>query len=278
MAVRTLDQIVAELRPTYDPQVKSLQERAGLIPQQIQAEEQGLNAKKDVAFGDILDGARRRGLGFAGIPLAEQARYTSTDYLPALARLRQSGQERAQSLQDAILGINERRDTMAQQIRQGEVQRDYDAQQNELNRRAQRAASASASASPTLGDLARLLGGGDGGARPQMQRRKDGGFNFTDPYGTPINAAEYVQLQNSMGNRITYRNLLQQMATSGDKGARTALNYVGDDFRFNPNAPQNLIGLFRAIGADGSFSKPAPKPTPYNPNSGYTGNAIRRMF
>ena len=178
---RTLDQILSELRPTFDPQVQSLQERAGLIPQQIEAEEKGLQAKQTQAFGDILGGARRRGLGFSGIPLGEQAQYTASEFLPAMARLRQSGQERTMSLQDAILGINERRDTLAQQIRQREVdmdfqrqqaeaQRAFEAQQAELNRRAQRAAAGSAF-SPSLGAMggAPLQGGGQSPIAPGLQ-------------------------------------------------------------------------------------------------------------
>ena len=116
MASRTLNQILKELSPTFKPQVESLQQRANLIPGQIKSEEQGLQAKQEQAFGDILGGARRRGLGFSGIPLGEQAKYTSTEFLPALARLRQSGRQEAMSLQDAILGVKERQGTLARDI------------------------------------------------------------------------------------------------------------------------------------------------------------------
>lgn len=135
---QTLQQIVAELNPTFNPQVKSLQQRASLIPGQIQTEEAGLRAQQEQAFGNILNGARRRGLGFSGIPISEQAQYTSTEFLPALARLRQSGTEQRMSLQDAINSIYERRDTLAQQIRNSQLDRDASAR------------AASAAAAPTL--------------------------------------------------------------------------------------------------------------------------------
>lgn len=178
MAVRTLDQILTELKPTYDAQTQSLQERAGLIPQQIEAEEQGLQARQTQAFGDILGGARRRNLGFSGVPLQEQAQYTSTEFLPALARLRMSGREQAMSLQDAILGINERRDTLAQQIRQQEQdryfqareaqkQRQFAARQAALDRDAQRRASAAGTISPTLGGFS----SGGGGSQTQKGQK-----------------------------------------------------------------------------------------------------------
>lgn len=263
---RTLEQIIAELNPTFQPQVKSLQDRAATIPGQIQAEEAGLQGKQTEAFGNILSGARRRGLGFSGIPLAEQAQYTSTEYLPALARLRQSGREQAMSLQDAILGINERRDTLAQQIRQTEQDRLFQAREAEANRRAQAAA-----AQATFGSL----GGFGGGAPtdtpaqtlPKISRTSKGGFNFTDAYGTPVTAADYVRLYNAQGGQLTYRQLLQRMANDGDSNARIALNYVGDDAKFG-NAPSQYRGALSALGATGSFqSSPVRRSTAVSPIS-----------
>lgn len=245
MAARTLSQIIAELNPTFQPQIQSLQDRANLIPGQIASEESALGAKKDQAYEDIVSGARRRGLGWSGIPLGEQAKYAATDYAPALARLRQSGQERAYSLQDAILGINERRDTLGQQI-----------YQTEQDRAAQERASAAASASPSFGNL---FGGGTNGASaggtpllPKINRNSSGGYAFTDAYGKPINAAEYVQLYNSLGGKLGYRDLLSQMASTGDKNAKLALQYVGNDAGFG-NAPASVKAALTSLGATGTY-------------------------
>lgn len=154
MAARTLDQILTELGSVYDPQVQSIQTRMNDIPNQVKQEEQGLQARQQTAFGDILNGARRRGTGvaFGGIPLQEQARYTADTYLPALANLRTASKQQALSLQDAINQINERRSTQAQSIFEGErnfaeQQRQFDAQLAE-----QRAARAASNAlSPSFG-------------------------------------------------------------------------------------------------------------------------------
>lgn len=129
MQPRSLQQVLSELDTVYNPQIESVRKRQALIPGQIKSEEAGLQAKQTQAFDDILGGARRRGLGFSGIPLGEQARYTSTEYLPTLARLRQSGREQAMSLEDAILGIQERRGTQAQGIYQAEQDRALAARQ-----------------------------------------------------------------------------------------------------------------------------------------------------
>lgn len=147
MQPRTLDQIQAELASTYDPQVNAIRSRQALIPGQMAEEEKGLEAKQQLAFGNILNGARRRGLGFSGIPLGEQATYTASEYLPAIARLRQTGKEQQMSLEDAILGINERRNTTAQSLYQAELDRAEQRRQFEAQLAAQREAAARASAS-----------------------------------------------------------------------------------------------------------------------------------
>lgn len=251
MKPRSLNQIIAELNPTYKPQIQSLKERQSLIPGQIEAEEKGLEAKQQKAFGDILGGARRRGLGFSGIPLGEQAQYTATEFLPALARLRQSGREQQMSLQDAILGISERRNTLAQQLRQGEIdraeqrrqfnenlkfQREQAAQQL-AESRAARAASSGGGFSPSLGMLG---GGGGGGASASMQQRKDGGFNFQNAAGKSISAAKYAS-----ATKQDIRDVLYNMGKSGDRYAQQLYNQLRNpatfrDFQKRPDAYKKL--------------------------------------
>ena len=171
MAVPSLGQITRELNNVYNPQVKLLQDKQAAIPGQIQSEETGLQAKQTQAFDDILGGARRRGLGFAGIPLQEQAKYTSTEFLPALARLRQQGNEQKMSLEEAILGVRERQNNMAYQTREGILSREMAMrqlreQQRQFNESQKAAARAAASGggggfSPSFGG-----GGGGGGGTP----------------------------------------------------------------------------------------------------------------
>jgi len=209
MAARTLQQIVSELSSTFDPQVKSLQSQQQLIPQEIASQEQALNAQKDVAYDDIVSGARRRGLGFSGIPLGEQAKYAATTYAPALAGLRQQGQQKAMGLQDAILGINERRDTLAQSIYQTEQDRAETARAN--------AASAAASASPTLGSLQSILGGGQTAA-PRVEGT-GGNYKFFSASGQPITAGQYAS---ETGQDI--RDVLYTIGSGGNKVAADIYN------------------------------------------------------
>lgn len=230
MAVKTLDQVLAELNPTYQPQIDTLRQRQTSIPGQIQEGEKQLGAKQEQAFGDILSGARRRGMGFSGIPLSEQAKYTSTEFLPALARLRQSGQEQALTLEDSINQILERRNTMGQQLVQQSYQQDlaerqFAEQQRQFNEqlRAQRAAGAS-TFSPSFGGGG---GGGGGAGGASMQQRGDKGFNYVIN-GQPVSAASYAAATGQ-----SFRSVLQKAAAAGDRGAKTALGFVGDDYGYD---------------------------------------------
>lgn len=255
---RTLAQIISELNPTFQAQTNSLQSQQQLIPGEIQSQEQALNAQKDSAYGDIVAGAQRRGLGFSGIPLGEQAKYAATTYAPALAQLRQQGQQKAMSLQDAILGINERRDTLGQNIYQQEQDRSFQASEAEKNRRAQ--AAASAAASPTFGSF------GSGttaptqkASIPSIQQRADKGFNFQDSTGRSISAAAYSKLTG-----VPFRTLLQQMANKGDQGAKSALGFVGNDYGYNPTkvgSNQQTISLLNnllwGVGNVKPYTQPA---------------------
>lgn len=202
---RSLDQIISELQSTYDPQVATLRQRQEAIPGQVASEEAGLQAKQGQAFDDITNGARRRGLGFSGIPLAEQARYTSTEFLPAVARLHQSGQEQATSLEDMINQVLERRNTTAQQLYQGDLDRDQQQRQFEQQLAAQRQAQAAAQA--TYGSL----GGSNAPAAPTVSPEQQAAYNIEQ--GLKRAAGDNGELYTQTANQ------LRTKARTGDQDA-----------------------------------------------------------
>lgn len=275
---RTLDQILAENASIYNPQVQSLQTQIQTIPTQLAAQESGLAAKQQEAFGDILSGARRRGTGiaFGGIPLAEQSKYTASTYMPALAQLKQAGIQQQTSLQDAINSIRERQQSAALGQQQYEQQR-YDAYEESLRQ--------AAASQANIGQYLQALGSStaDQTAQalqmPKIQTSKNsstGGasFNFTDYQGKPVNAAQYVQLYNLSNPTapLSYRQLLQQMANDGDVNAKLALNYVGDDAKFG-GAPSQYRSSLEALGATGTYLSDAQRNisnTPVNVNTSGT--------
>lgn len=97
------------------------------------------------------------------------------------------------------------------------------------------------------------LGGGSSSSGAQLQQRSDKGFSFVDAGGKSINAATY-----SKAKGVPFRTLLQDMADAGDSGARTALDYVGNDYGVNkgklrslevsPSTYNKTVSLFKALG------------------------------
>lgn len=102
---RTFDQVLANVTAQSDPQRKVILNQIADLPNQQTAAEQGLAAQKDQAYQDILSGARQRGLGFSGIPLAEQAKYNATNYAPAVANLKSTYANQQGSLENALANI-----------------------------------------------------------------------------------------------------------------------------------------------------------------------------
>lgn len=107
MAARSFDQILADVSAQSDPQRQTVLNQIADLPNQQSAAESGLNAQKNQAYQDILSGAQQRGLGFSGIPLAEQAKYNATNYAPALANLKSTYANNKATLEGALAGIGQ---------------------------------------------------------------------------------------------------------------------------------------------------------------------------
>lgn len=222
---RTVEQIQKELNSTFNAERQVVNKQLGQLPSLFAGQKAGLEAQQQQAFGDILTGAKRRGLKFSGIPLAEQAKYTSTNFLPALAGLEQQRNDSRSALQAALANITQRQGTLAQQIYQQELDRDFQAQQASLSRAAI-AAAVPTGGNPWGGTVEGLATGQGGYSR---ERRPDGGYNFYDPNDRPISAATFAQATGQ-----DFRTLLQGMADKGDKGAAYGLRFIGNDFGYDP--------------------------------------------
>ena len=215
------------------------------LPGQADAEISGLDAKLQGANANILAGARRRGLGFSGIPVAEQAQYAASEYAPAVARAREGARTQAMSLQEALLGLGREQRTQAEGIFNSEQQRDLAerqlaeqvrqfnenlALQREQMAAQERASRASAGGGVSFGGG----GGGGGGSQPSQAAGKapsygfkngkngSSGFWFTDQNGRAISAAKYAQLT---GTNVA--QLVTRMANAGDAAARALVKGPG---------------------------------------------------
>ena len=241
------------------------------------AEQQGLEAVKKDSFQQITDQANRRGLFYSGLPIAEEQKYTASSFLPAVANLRSRYTTQKFNLQDAISKIAQDQYSKGQEIYQTELNRDEE--QRQFNERLR--ASSAASGSGGTGYASPSFGGGyteptptpAGGGQVQgqytgMALRVPGnpgaGFAFRDGRGNQANALQYSQAQ-----QIPFRTLLQQMANAGDSGARTALQFVGDDGNADPRKVTSpaLANLYTALtGRRVGVSRPS------GPSTGFPGS------
>jgi len=86
-AVRDIQSLINEQSRAIAPQNQLIDESINQNAQAGQAQEQGLAATQKKAFGQIEQGAQNKGMFFSGFSPDEQANYTSSTYLPALAQL-----------------------------------------------------------------------------------------------------------------------------------------------------------------------------------------------
>lgn len=249
---RELAQILQELDAVYKPQKDQYNQAIQNTDPALSQEEAGLQAAKQDAFQGITDQANRRGLFYSGMPIAEQARYTGAQFLPALANLRARYAQQKFDLTNALNKVTENQYNQAYGIRQNEL--DLEEKQREFDRQlaAQQAAARAAGGGGGFGDFGNGNNGGNttpaAAGRPTMTQRSGGGFNFTNQNGQAISAAQYSQL-----TKIPFRTLLQTMANAGDRGAASALGLVGNDYGYNRSKVTNAAqaNLLKALGLSG---------------------------
>lgn len=266
---RALAQILKEISASYNPQRDVLNKQIGTLDPQMQAEQTGLESAKRDAFQQITDQSNRRGLLFSGIPISEQAGYTGSSFLPAVANLKAKYAQQRFNLQDALAGL----DTSAYKDA-------YGVYEQELSRDAAAARAGGGGASPSFGGASVLGAETSGASAPNVsyQQKANGGFAFYDASGRPISAAQY-----SVASGIPFRTLLQQMAASGDGGAKSALGFVGNDYGYNPNAVNNqsVANLYNSLvwgtGRQARVYNPKPAAAPAG-GSNFTSNQGRPLY
>lgn len=167
---RAFEQIKSELGQLYAPSRAIVQQQVDAIPAAIDADVSAAEGKMKTAFDDITNAARRRGMGFSGIPLGEQADYTADVFTPAVLKARAEGSQRRLTLQEALLGMDRDVSREARGIYDNELARDFQEREfqesirrfNEEQRLAQ-AGSGSLGAGAYLGNGSGAAGGAAGG-------------------------------------------------------------------------------------------------------------------
>jgi len=156
----------------------------------------------------------------------------------------------AKTLADSqINDYNAGRSALQNQL-QFAYQREQDSERNDQARRELALKEAAQTAALSAGNGGYNFGGISLPSSPsvpkaQLQQRSDKGFNFQNSAGQAISAAQYSQLTG-----IPFRTLLQNMANSGDAGAKAALDYVGNDYGYNAakvGSNANVAGLLNSL-------------------------------
>ncbi len=174
---RALADIMTELNSVYDPQRNLYNSQLQAADPQLEAEQKGLMAQKEDSFRQITDQANRRGMFYSGLPIAEEQRYTGTQFLPAVANLRSKYATQKFGLSEALnkLAVDQRMN--AQNI--WDTERDLEEKQRQFDQQmaAQRDAEARARASAGSGGAAGFSFGSMGGGA-QKAPAQASGYDF----------------------------------------------------------------------------------------------------
>lgn len=232
---RALADIITEISASYNP----LRDRANktytsgieqINPQET-ADLGGLEQAKKNAFESINTGANRRGMFYSGVPIAEQSKYVGENYLPSIASLKNRyagirGNLR-QALDQSLAQYDTEAATKGQGIYQQELDRDERIRQfNEQLAAQERAAAA---------ERARAASAGSGGGFYPGY----GGSSFSAPAQAP---------------QQTLRQRWQAEAKAGDWNAQVALNYAGDDGRYDGAVnSQDEYNRLKDVGIQGNY-------------------------
>jgi hypothetical protein len=212
-SVQSLDQILAELNPLYDPQRQAIKQNIDYAQQGETALLQQQDALKTQAFGDIAQTAQDRGMYFSGFQPDQQAQYLGTTYLPTVAKIRNDTQQRVTGLNTDLSNLEAgvRKSAMDTQQGQQEAAVKWQQEQQRLLLEQQKLAQELAIAQ--MRDQAtiraaqiRSAGSGTLTAYQQAQllekerskysmKQENGnpGFNFYGPGGQPISMFQYAQ-------------------------------------------------------------------------------------
>ena len=118
--VQTLDQIMAELAPGAQGQIDNIGKRRELLGTQATAQKSGLEAAKVKGFNTINNQMTGRGISFGGIAADEQSQYLAEKYLPAVAGVDMSVNERNIGLDNEAAKIQSDMRNMAFSAREGQ--------------------------------------------------------------------------------------------------------------------------------------------------------------
>jgi len=190
----------------------------------------GLEQAKKDSFDQITTGANRRGMFFSGIPLKEQAQYVGQNFLPGVANLknRYAGirGNLYQTLAQTLGNIDVEKNKYARDIYNTEVAQDLEREK-----------------------IAQAARAGSGG----------GSAGFNPSFGGAVTAVQGAQDNSG----LTLRQQWQNEANAGDWNAQVALNYAGDDGRYDGKVNSiEEYNILKSMGITGNYYPPTSAQAP----------------
>lgn len=284
--VHTLEDIIKQIQTAYKPQQDFLDSTIAQNDTSGTAQVQGLDAAKAQAFNGIAQAATNKGMTFSGFTPNEQATYTGSTYLPALARLQQSiadtrnsllgkkadlvTQGNAQALdvqrgeQQALDAYNAEQEKIRLQLEAEARQREFQAQQAALDRGVRLATSGGGGGGLTAYQAAQLQQkNADFIAKNFKMAPKGGnaanGMSYTGPGGQPISAYAYAQATGQDFGTVLAQDptkyaqnarAVLAIAQSGDWSQLNKMGFVQQGFKSPPasarNNPDALAGWLKS--------------------------------
>lgn len=245
---RSLEQIIAELDPGYAGSRNTIQSQIDLLPGQTEQQLGGLQAQAQQSHEDILSGARRRGLGFSGIPVGEQFKYDATTFKPAVANLYSSQNQRKMSLDEALNMLFRDQRTQASGIQQGEIAREDQERRFQAEQALERERLAMADRQFKEELAAKLA-----------EARAERASKYQPSFGGASGGSAAAPEKRYIGND-DFRGFLAFEAQRGNRDAAIALNYVGNDgmYHFDPTKKNTgfsseVLNALDAIGARNAY-------------------------
>lgn len=202
----TLQDYYNQLAPIYEPQIASLKaQEAGLAPQ-YQAQKSALEQARINAFRNISNTASARGMAFSGFTPEQEAQYTGTTYMPALANLETQQLKGKQSLIDAINAANAERYTKAMGLSESAQQAEAANQAAIEAARIKAASTVTSTKQPTQAEKTAAL-------KEELAADIAGAFSssksktpyFTERTVLPTLYQQYASLGNDLINKLVYQ-------------------------------------------------------------------------
>jgi hypothetical protein len=126
VAVRKLNDLITTIGKSVRPQKALIDSDIRLAEEAGTAQVAGLDAQKNQAFGQIEQNAQDKGMFFSGYSPSEQAGYTATSYLPALAQLQNTIAQTRNSLLGKKADLDLDVFNKAFGAREGDIERKFD--------------------------------------------------------------------------------------------------------------------------------------------------------